>query len=311
MLLRREVFKAFSKNIIFGFICLMTLVIFAYGVLVTKHEPKGVESHWRNSYTNLADYYYKLAESPSFSEKERVTLINEATVYRYMVEHDVAPLDNHSASHFVLETTNLSILISICVILISCYLITYEYSNHTMMRLVMMGKKRWKVLCSKIVAILTCAVIYSLVFEILCLLIGWGLFGFDSLAGKIVYFNGSCIVERTIIEQVGLNVLYSFISLTAISCLAVLIAIITQSNLVGMTICFGIIMVGTFCFDYLYTYDWLKYTLFANTDFSRFLRNEMLFNNYSPMMALCVLFLHIVLFMFFSFLVFIKRDITK
>ena len=315
-LTKREINKMYSRGAIIGFICAAIVVLAMYSLYLKEYDPQFFNSakmaNWRYYIEQEEAYTITLLNDQSLgmSENLRIQYINECKVYDYLLKHDIPPIVDDSASSMVLKSNNLFIYIMVCIIVISCFFITSEYSNKTLGRLAMSGASRWKILTSKFLAIIFFALVFMLIFAAFTVLCGWIVFGFDDFSTHYVYFDGVKVVERNVMVQMMLNFLYNTVSLVSISSLAVFVAVLTKSNLIGMSLCFAISVFGSLFSSVFAGTDWLKYTLFANTDFSRFLNNEIAFDNYTPIMSLCVLGVHTIIFVAGAYAVFCKQDVT-
>jgi ABC-2 type transport system permease protein len=306
----------YSRGAVIGFICAAIVVLAMYSLYLKEYEPQFFNSskmgNWRNYIEQEANYTISLLNDQSIgmTENVRIQYINESKVYDYLLRHNIPPIAEDTAASMVLKANNLFIYIIVCIIMISCFFITSEYSNKTLGRLVMSGASRWKILTSKYLAILFFAIVFMLIFAVFTVLCSWIVFGFDDFSTHYVYFDGVKVVERNVMVQMMLNFLYNTVSLVSISSLAVFVAVLTKSNLIGMSLCFAVSVFGSLFSSVFAGTDWLKYTLFANTDFSRFLNNEVAFDNYTPAMSLGVLGIHTIIFVVGAYTVFCKQDVV-
>lgn len=315
-LTKHEINKIYSQNIIIGFMCVSIMVFAMYAVYVKEYDSYSFSSNklqdWRNNIEMEENYIIGLLNDPSLliSENLRVEYTNQCKVYEYHLQNDIPPIAEDTASNMVLRANRLFIYIMISVIMLSCYFITSEYSNKTLGRILTAGAKRWKVLLSKYLAIIFFSLVFMLLFAIVTILFSWIVFGFDDFSTNYVYYDGAKVVERNVLLQMVLNFAYNLVSLIAISALAVFVAVLTRSNLIGVTICFAITVFGSMFSDMMVETEWIKYSLFANTDFSRFLNNKVAFNNFTPLASIGVLAFHTMLFVLGTFIIFQKQDVV-
>lgn len=316
ILTRNEIAKALSKKILVAFAGLSFFLVFLLGIY-TKNSTSGF-SQWQ-----LADWKLYLQNeiemnnsmindsTMGFSSQSMIgDIINQNKVYQYQLDHGIPPLLNKSASTLVLKSNDLFIFITICVIALSCYLITTEYSNGTMSRLVVTSAKRWRILLSKYLSIMILSTLFIVIFMLCAVLCGWMMFGFDDFSVEYVYYNGQEVIHRNVLAQLVLCALYNSLSLYAISSLAIFIAILTQSNLLGISTCFGIATFGSLLCSAFPDTQILKITLFANTNYSQYLTNSTGYANITPLFSLIVMGVHLLIFVVGSFLLYNKRDVS-
>lgn len=315
-LTKNEISKAFSKKVILSFICFTFLLIFLLGLYI-QNSPSGFSErkleNWKIYMQSEIDTNNSLINDPSvgFSSESMITeIINQNKVYQFQIDNNIPPILNQSASSLVLKVNDLFLFIIICVIMLSCYLVSTEYSNGTMSRLVVTCAKRWKILLSKCLSIAFLSIIFIIIFILCSILCGWALFGFDDFSVQYVYFNGQEIVHRNVLTQLALCALYNSVSLCAISSLAIFVAVLTRSNIIGISLCFGISTFGSLLCAAFPDLSILKYTLFANTNYSKYLTNSVEFGNSTPVFSLIVLLLHTAVFITAAFIIFNKRDVT-
>ena len=311
-----EILKALSKKVIVVFICVTFLLVFVLGLYIQNSATgfsKSELENWKIHMQSEIEANNSIMNDPSigFSSDTMITeMINQNKVYQYQIDNDIPPILNKSASFLVLKTNDVFLFIVICVIMLSCYLITTEYSNETISRLVVTCAKRWKILLSKCLAIAILSVLFIMIFIMCSVICGWALFGFDDFSVDYVYFNGNEIVCRNVLSQLFLCAVYNSLSLCAISSLAIFIAVVTRSNLFGISLCFGVSVFSSLICSAFSDLPALKYTLFANTDYSKYLTNSVGYGNSTPTFSMIILLIHSVLFISASFIVFNKRDVT-
>ncbi len=236
-------------------------------------------------------------------------MINQNNVYQFQIDNNIPPILDKSASSLILRVNELFIFITICVIMLSCYLISTEYTNKTISRLAITSVKRWKILFSKYLSIIILTTLFIFIFMLCSILCGWALFGFDDFSVQCVYYNGKEIVQRNVLSQLFLCLTYNCVSLYAISSLAVFIAVLTRSNLLGISSCFCISAFGSILSSAFPDSALMKYTLFSNTNYSHYLTNSISSGEITPTVSLIVLLVHILVFTILSFVLFNKRDI--
>lgn len=315
-LTKNEISKALSKRIIISLLCFTFLLIFLLGLYIQNSASGFSErqlKNWKTYMQSEIEANNSIMNDPTigFSSQSIITeMINQNKVYQYQIDNNIPPILNKSASTLVLKANDLFLFITICVIMLSCYLITTEYSNGTMSRLVVTCAKRWKILLSKCLSIVFLSLIFVIIFILCSVLCGWALFGFDDFSVQYVYFNGQEIVHRNVLAQLSLCALYNSLSLCAISSLAIFVAILTRSNLLGISLCFGISAFGSLLCTAFPDSLILKYTLFANTDYSKYLTNSVGYGDSSPLFSLIVLLSHSIIFISAAFFIFNKRDVT-
>jgi len=315
ILTKNEISKALANRIIIGFTILSFVVVFVFGLYIKNSPAKFSErklENWKNFLQIEIETNNSFLNDPSigFSSSDIINeMINQNKVYQFQIDNNIPPILDKSASSLILRVNELFIFITICVIMLSCYLISSEYTNGTMSRLVIINAKRWKILLSKFLSIIILTTLFIFIFMICSILCGWALFGFDNFSVQCVYYNGKEIVQRNVLSQLFLCLAYNCVSLYAISSLAVSIAVLTRSNLLGISLCFCISAFGSVLSSAFPDSSFLKYTLFSNTNYSQYLTNSIGNGEITPTVSLIILLIHIFVFTILSFILFNKRDI--
>lgn len=316
VLTKNETEKALSKKVVILFVWASLLLVFILGLRI-KDAPGYFSEYtmekWRVFLQSEIEQNNSMINDPTIgysSQSVLTEMINQNKVYQYQLDNDIPPILGNSASTLVLKTNEVFLFIIICVIVLSCYLITTEYANGTMSRLLVTGAKRWKILLSKYLSVIILSFAFMIVFILCAILCGWIMFGFDDFSVKYVFFNGSEVVARNVLTQIVHCFCYNFLSLFSIVSLAIMIAVLTRSNLLGMTISFGVATFGSLLCMAFPDSSLLKYTLFANTDYSRYLMGTVGYGQSTPLFSLAVLVIHAILFIAVSFAVYTHRDVA-
>lgn len=310
-----EIKKALSKKVVVAFIVISVLIVCIYALRI-KNSTEGFSEYemedWKIYLQIEIDSNNALIADDTIgysSQSMILEMINQNKVYQYQIDNNIPPILQRSASNLLLKSNDLFVFISFCVIMLSCYLISCEYSDGTMHRLILMGVKRWKILSAKYLSILILTCMFMVLFVVCTIVCGWLLFGFDDFSGQYVYYNGENVVGVNVIIQVLQCFAYNSLALITVSALAVLIAIITKSNILGLAVSFVILSFGTVICEIFSDVDEMKYTLFANMNFSKYLNSSITYNDISPAFSIVILILHCVIFIIPTYAIFSKRDI--
>ncbi len=202
-------------------------------------------------------------------------------------------------------------LVGILAIIIAALSIANEFSNGTIKFLLINPVKRWKILMSKYVSVITSSYLIIAIVLVVSLISSSILFG-GSLIGESAYK----VVDSEIIKTPGIvlllkDYLVASVEVVVSATLAFAISSISKSSAfsIGISL-FSMLMGGTIVT--LLTQlkqDWGRYLIFANMDLSAIAEGTSPFAYHSVGFALGVIGVHMMIFLLMAWDGFTKREV--
>lgn len=213
-------------------------------------------------------------------------------------------LENRPVNNFMdfvqISSTNLGALVFLFTIVIAGGIVASEFSWGTIKLLLIRPVSRTKVLLAKYLA--------TLLFSVFLMLILWAF----SLIFGYLFFGANQSTDATFINVLKTFGLSSIDMLMTIT-FAFMLSTVFRSQSLAIALSFVILFFGGNIIMLLsaFDYNWGKYILFANTDFTQHLNGGTpLFEGTTLGFSIIVVAIYFVLFHFISFYIFNKRDVS-
>lgn len=245
------------------------------------------------------------------SNEMRSGYLNTIKINEYMIENNIKPYKTHSITNFLLSLNNLFALVVILSVIIVSKIITDEYKYSTLNVLVTVPCKRYKILLSKILAMITICIAIVLSLYAISIVVGGLFFGFNDLGSFVVTCNHDVLYVRSVIGQSMLNNFYNTFTLIGCSSLTLMLSILFRSGILSTCAGISVYLLGSQVTIALKNFKWIKYSLFANMQFQMYVNGVELFEGVTPTFSIGMLLLYSFLFLMASFFVFNKRNIYE
>lgn len=289
-LISNEITKImFKKKLILVFIILLIEIIaFAYGQ--SNAYRKTIASYTKNS--NNTNYNWS-----AFIKQEILTLENKLNFesnksadeknitiqidqYKYYLENGISPLETTSAKFTgTLMQQSVSLLLPLMIIIFAGDSVSSEFSSRTIKILLTRAVPRWKILLSKLIAIIICSAIVVLEMGIISLIAGkiaFGNFGFMEPVAtgfRIVSGNidGANIIEVHQWQYLILVYSLGLFSAIVIACIAFTISIIVKNTAAAIGIMMAALIGGTILQAFIDDWPLAKYFFSVNLRLPQYL----------------------------------------
>lgn len=312
-LIRNEWMKSFNRIGTYTMIGILVLFVLGIGgiekYMDVKHPPKE-NPNWKTELQQQnIQYQTDLKGNNSDSYKEY--LKGEVAKNNYRIEHDIAPNEKMLVWKFVESSSGLIQLVGMFVIVIAAGIVASEFSWGTIKLLLIRPMSRSKILLSKYLAVLLFAGFFLLILFGLSTLVGWVLFGTEDTT-YLTYSAGK-VTEMPILLYLGKVYLYASINMLMLSTMAFMISAVFRNSSLAIGISLTLMFVGSTITNILamqFDFEWTKYILFANTNLMMYENGQVLVEGMTKGFSITVLLAYFIVFMFFSFFIFKKRDVT-
>lgn len=208
-------------------------------------------------------------------------------------------------------TTSLLTLVGLICIVIGGSIVSGEFSQGTVKFLLMNPVKRWKILMSKYATTLLMGLLMAVV-----LLLGAALAalcmggGGEMLLPMITAKDGVAVLSSPLLELLKQYALAG-VKVVVMTTLAFALSSLLRSSAVATGVSLFAFLSGSLLVTLLqgFGFDWARYLLFANMDFNAVLRGTTGFPNHSPLTAVVVVILHMVVFILTAWDGFVRREV--
>lgn len=307
-LISNELMKIYSRRL--TQILLLLLVIFAAGASIFMKMNYKPSRDWRAETEQLIQTNEERLKLAELSPQLQAEAENKIKIAKYRLENNIpVPFGNPWLA--LLKLTGLVEMVEIVAIIIASDMVAREYTDGTMKFLLISPHSRTAVLSSKYMAV-SLFVLMTLILTVTCayvtniLCCGVGDIHTTDLflnqEGQVIRLN----VFTQVIKMYGLSIfpIMSYITI------AFAISTILRNSALAVVSSLLIMILGNSMIEATAKIEWLKFLLFANSDVSLYIfhlpaRPEMTLG-----FSISVLLVYIFGFLFISWIVFKKRDVS-
>ncbi|MDI3328895.1 MAG: ABC transporter permease [Alicyclobacillaceae bacterium] len=269
------------------------------------------EANWKQELQQQNEQIQKELNNPesTMPEKVRSAFQLEMAKNQYLIDHDISP-NEVTGWKFANTASNLMPLITVFAIMVAGDSIAGEFSSGTINLLLIRPVRRIKILLAKYVSTLLFALILLVALGVFSLLVGGLFFGFSGTLQPYVYTDASNQVRQMpMISKVLLTYGFKGIELWMMVTFSFMISSLFRSSGLAIGVSLLLAVVGSTIARALSSYSWDKYLLFANTDLSQYIEGQPIVEGTTMTFSGIVLLAYFVLFLFVTWLSFVKRDV--
>lgn len=329
LLIKNEMTKFLLQKKLVLIIALLLIFVslFAYGQKysydrnVEKFEAMagGASYDWKNITSQRLDDLKRRVENQFIPEGPRASLEREIEQLNYFIENDIDPI-TPTAAKFSVEFVEqgISLFIPLLIVILAADLVSGEFSKKTIKILLTRAVPRWKILLSKLIALLMMTSLVVFIVGLISTLVSYMFFqqwGFgEPVATGFSLINGELNSDSVIlISRLKYTMLiYSllwFVSIVVAS-ISLLISILVKSSSSAIGILMASIIGGQFLQFFLSEWDLVKYFYVTNLDLTRYLTGS-----YQPIegmslnFSIAVLAIWSILSLILGFQIFNRKDV--
>lgn len=308
-LIHNENVKTFSR------IGTWIMVAFLFGT-VLMHAIFGYDSYkqspnWKAELVKQNQEDLKALQDPKVPEEEKANKSERLMINQYRVEKDIAPTGvQFFALDYKMGGESLTVIF---ILIVAAMSVSSEFSMGTIKLLMIRPVNRMKILLAKYLSVIVTAIFFVLLSIGLYLLMGGIAFGFEGFTTPYLTILKGKVVEVNFISHLFQNVGLSCVQMVMLVTFAFMISTVFRNSslAIGLSL-LGYFMGSIISFQiYAAGYEWMKYSLFINTDLSIYLDDRVsMIEGLTLGTSLTVLVIHFLIFMIASFVTFQKRDIA-
>ena len=271
----------------------------------------------------IAEYEsYDIADDNYSLKAELKMLKDRALIYEHRIENDIeydvsehkSWVDGDDVSFWTVFNMNYSCVsfISIVVIVAAGIIVESEFSKGTIKFLLVNPVKRWKILLSKYLTVISygyIAIIFSYILSLIISLILYG--GGDNLTASYLYVSDGVVKSCPGLLYTFGQYMLASVDMVVSGTLAFAMSSLFRSSALAISISVVCSLMGTTVTGILslLKYNWGKYIIFANTNFNMVMDGQTGFKDHTLTIAISVVVIHLAIFLFAAFKSFTKRQV--
>ncbi len=270
-----------------------------------------VNGRWQNDMEANISQYETIINKGDLPVTGLEHLQREKKINEYRLEHNIPPIETKSLSGFMLATENLISVVIMFTIIVAARIVAEEFKWGTIKLLLIRPVARAKILLSKYTATIIFAFIMLVVLFIFSISIGAFLFGGSTLKLPYLYYEAGGVVERNIVSHI-VN-LYSLksVELLMMMTLSFMVSTVFRSSSLAIGLVLFLMFSSSQIVQILGRYEWVKYTLFANTNLIHYVEGTPIVSGMTMTFSIMMLVIYFIIFNLLSWVTFQKRDITS
>jgi ABC-2 type transport system permease protein len=293
-----------------GILILMVSVMGGIIKYNKSNEDVKVNDNWKQAYQTDIKNTEKELQKTKNNQGINV-LKRDIALKEYHIKHNLSPNQEYSVWSFVNDASGMISLAGLYTIIIAAGIVASEFSWGTIKLLLIRPINRGKILASKYVSVILFALLLLVILYSYSSILGAILFGTpDKAVPYLNYFDGK-ITEQTMSLHLMISYGLKSINMIMLATAAFMISAVFRNSSLATGLSIALMFTGSsITFLLASKFDWAKYILFANTDLTQYFEGTPLVDGMTLTFSIIMLAIYFVLFQFFAFFVFKKRDVA-
>lgn len=304
--------------------------IWEYQFRLSKNIPLPENSKERYEYPNdvinsVAGAKITIADSKANGEEfsgDTENWEDVITLGMYRLENDIelnvaentSLLTSMTANFWVVlcQSSSLITVIGVLIIIIAGSSVANEFSQGTIKFLLINPVKRWKILVSKYIMCLSMGFLMIALLYVLSIIFSMLFFGTEYLGCTYLEVVNGVVKSSNPFVYVFKNYMFRSVQVLVMATLAFAISSLAKNSAMAIGISLFAMLSGNSIvsiFKNELNQDWVRYLVFANTDFSAVINGTTGFANHSLIFAIGVVAIHMFVFFLIAWDGFTKREI--
>ena len=310
-LLLNENMKLYSKFGTWLMMALLLLIVALVGVVNQYEAPPPDVSQWRTHVErDIEQMKAGILNEPNPQIVKQID--NSIKVKEYALSHGIVPLE-YTPWSFTKEGSSMIPLVSLFIIFVAGGIVANEFASGTIKSLLVKPHSRAKILLAKYLCVLQFALLL-LVMLFAATFACKGLFHDFSYWDTPYLFADAQgnVQEGNMILHLFSTYLLNSVELLFVATISFMISSVFRSPSLAIGISMLLLLLGGLTTSLLAVkYDWIKYTLFANTSLSMYMEGSPLIEGMTLPFSLIVLGIYFSVFILITWTVFTKRDVVS
>ena len=223
---------------------------------------------------------------------------NQILISQYRLDNNIPPVYGYTTLSYVDFGVSLMVVVTLFTIIVAAGIVSSEFSTGTIKMLLTRPITRAKILTSKLLTVF----IFGLLLYAFTIALSYltGLIMFDNAQSVNLVIQDGQVVEQTMSSDIFNTAIYSFGDFI----MSILFAFMIGSVFRSSSLAIGLLVV------FLSRYEFIKYVWITHSDLTQHLTGDFIVAGITLPLSLTVLAVYALLFLFISYFVFMKRDIT-
>lgn len=312
-LVRNELMKIFKRPGTFVMIGILILMVSVMGGIIKynkNNEDVKVNENWKQEYQTEIKSSEKDIQKSKNNQEIKI-LKRDVALKEYRIKHNLSPNEEYSVWSFVNDASGMISLTGLFTIIVAAGIVASEFSWGTIKLLLIRPINRGKILASKYVSIILFALLLLIILYTYSSILGVILFGTPEQAVPYLnYFDGK-ITEQTMSLHLMISYGLKSIDMVMLATAAFMISAVFRNSSLATGLSIALMFTGSsITFLLASKFDWAKYILFANTDLTQYFEGTPMVDGMTLTFSIIMIAIYFVLFQFFAFFVFKKRDVA-
>ncbi|MFZ3580062.1 ABC transporter permease [Virgibacillus sp. DJP39] len=309
-LIRNENMKLYKRTGTWVMIGLIFLVVISLGLFSKFAMQTNDNINWKEELrVENAQLKQTVKDSPLMGVGDNYAK-QHIEINTYRIDNNIPPLESQSLWGFMVDATNFTGIVALFTIVVAAGIVASEFTWGTIKLLLIRPVSRSKILVSKYISTILFALFSLLVLSGLSFLIGSLLFGFDGTQHPYLVYNDGQVVEQNMVMYIISLLGFNSIDILMMVTLAFMISTVFRSSSLAIGISLFLMFTGPQIVQLLSNYDWVKYILFANTNFQQYSNGVPLVEGMTMTFSIIVLSVYFIIFITLTWVIFQKRDVA-
>lgn len=249
-------------------------------------------------------------QKSDLNKESRSSAEEMVTLYDYQLEHDIRPVDGTLWMGINLST-NFVILVTLFTVIVAGDSMAGEFSSGTIKLLLIRPSSRLKILLSKYISMILFGFTLLIILFIVSILVNGLFYGFGHIDLPLLSVNADGdVVEQNMVANLLQTYLLKAVSTIMFVTIAFMISTAFRSSAMAIGISLFAMFAGQIATEFLRSYDWSKYVLFANLDLTSYLSGHPYQEGMTLAFSVAVLSVYFIVINLVSWIVFTKRDVA-
>ncbi|MBP3967309.1 ABC transporter permease [Paenibacillus lignilyticus] len=274
-----------------------------------SNDPKSAT--WQGQVAAEKQSRLQALQKPDLSKESQSYNEEMVALYDYQLEHDIRPVDGTLWMGINLST-NFVILITLFTVIVAGDSMAGEFSSGTIKLLLIRPHNRLKILLSKYVSMILFGITLLIILFIVSILINGMFYGFRHIDLPLLSVNADDgnVLERSMVANLLQTYLLKGVATIMFVTIAFMISTAFRSSAMAIGFSLFAMFAGQIATEFLRSYAWSKYILFANIDLTPYLSGHPYQEGMTLAFSVAVLCVYFILFNLVSWIVFMKRDVA-
>lgn len=209
------------------------------------------------------------------------------------------------------QSASLVSIIGLLIIVIAGNSVASEFSQGTIKFLLINPVKRWKILVSKYITVISIGYIMLAILYLFTILSAGVAMGFDKMDAQYIYYSDGAVQTMSGFLFVVKKYLFNSVSIVLMASLAFAISSLFKSAALSIGISVFSMMAGNTIVQVLVMLkqDWARYLLFSNMNLATIVEGKPLFPHQTLSFSIIVLVLHMAVFLLTAWDGFTKKEV--